>query len=182
MIYLLWLLSLPLPTLLADSRPSASSSPSLHTMTGALLFKFCLLHGRITQPLPPKHSHHRYRYLIALVLHSRANFFRANSLSSWLGPSRARRISSVNCLRRWYRANGRNRVRKSEKQKHESQTTLKRYKTPHNLANSTLHTFSIHFLSSALSWLGNSPAFGGKIVVLLPARRLGDLVARCWLI
>jgi hypothetical protein len=44
---LLRLLSLPLPPLLADTSPPsspslASSSPSLHTMTGALLFKFCL--------------------------------------------------------------------------------------------------------------------------------------------
>ena len=32
-----------------------------------------------------------------------------------------------------------------------------------------------------MSWLGKAPECGGKIVVLLPAKRLGDLAARCWL-
>jgi hypothetical protein len=115
--------------------------------------------------------HTANHYLIALVLHSSASFLRANSLSSWQGPSRAKRISSVNCLRRC----------KKEKSSNEEPQGL--FQTMHRKAIKppSYRTLSIHFLSCSLSWLGNAPAFGGKMVVLLPARRLGDLAARCWL-
>ena len=112
--------------------------------------------------------------LIALVLHSNCSLFLFNSASSSLGPSLARLISSVNILRRW-QGGGRG----GRRARHGGKNKLKM--PPGYALRNRGRTFIIHCLSSALSWVGNAPEFGGKIVVLLLASLLGDFDERFWL-